>query len=40
VTGFDSLIDFACRLRTASTVMQTARAAIRRHWTRLRHQVT
>jgi len=40
VTGFDSLIDFACRLRTASTVMQTARAAIRKHWTRLRHQVT
>jgi peptidoglycan/xylan/chitin deacetylase (PgdA/CDA1 family) len=40
VTGFDSVIDFACRLRTATSVAQTARAAVRRHWTRLRHQVT
>ena len=38
VTGFDSLIDFACRLRTARSVAQTARAAIRRQWTLLRHR--
>jgi|RhiMethySRZTD1v2_1073278.scaffolds.fasta_scaffold273382_2 peptidoglycan/xylan/chitin deacetylase (PgdA/CDA1 family) len=30
VTGFDSVFDFACRLRTASSVVQTARAAVRR----------
>jgi peptidoglycan/xylan/chitin deacetylase (PgdA/CDA1 family) len=40
VTGFDSLIDFVCRLRTAGSVTETARAALRRHWPRLRHQVT
>jgi peptidoglycan/xylan/chitin deacetylase (PgdA/CDA1 family) len=38
VTGFDSLIDFACRLRTASSAAQTARAAIRRRWSLLRHR--
>lgn len=40
VTGFDSLLDFACRLRTASSVGQTARAALRRQWTRLCQRVT
>ena len=39
VTGHDTLMDFACRLQTAATVTQAARAAARRCWTSLQSRL-